>query len=375
MPESVVHNRVGSMRRSRGIGAAELARRIGVSRQTIYAIEGGSYVPNTEVSLKLARELEVRVDDLFSLPEETRDAPASQKTELLTASPVPQGQAVRLCRVGDHLVSVPMSPWPAFLPDADGVVAGTAKRDTSAHVVISSEISFTEKRLVVAGCDPAIGLLRDVVGHSSVVELVPAAASSRLALRWLKRGKVHVAGTHLKDANTGKFNVPFIRRELPDEDLTIVTFAHWEEGFVTALGNPKRIRNASDLARNNIRIVNRESGAGSRALLDDILAKAGIEAGTLRGYQTVVQGHLAAAYRVYTGEADTCVATRSAAQAFGLDFVPLQRERYDFVMRRSAAELPAVQVMLDILQRASLRRKLEMLAGYDATHSGELLSS
>ena len=62
-----IQNQLSSIRQSRGLGAADLARRVGVSRQTIYAIEAGSFVPNTEVALKLARELEVSVEDLFSL--------------------------------------------------------------------------------------------------------------------------------------------------------------------------------------------------------------------------------------------------------------------------------------------------------------------
>ena len=84
-------------------------------------------------------------------------------------------------------------------------------------------------------------------------------------------------------------------------------------------------------------------------------------------------GHLAAAYCVVTGEADTCLATRSAAQTFNLDFVPLHSERYDLVMRRRTADLPAIKAFLDVLQRATLRRKLEVLAGYDTSQTGSVL--
>jgi putative molybdopterin biosynthesis protein len=73
-------------------------------------------------------------------------------------------------------------------------------------------------------------------------------------------------------------------------------------------------------------------------------------------------------------EADVCLATRSAAQSFGLDFIPLRSERYDLVMRKGTAELPAVTAFLDVLQRAALRRKLELLAGYDTSETGELVA-
>lgn len=101
-----------------------------------------------------------------------------------------------------------------------------------------------------------------------------------------------------------------------------------------------------------------------------LLREAGLPAARVRGYDKVAAGHLAAAYAVLAGGADCCLATRSAAQIFGLDFIPLRSERYDLVMRRQTLELPAVQALLDVLQRATLRRKLEMLAGYDTTETG-----
>ena len=91
-------------------------------------------------------------------------------------------------------------------------------------------------------------------------------------------------------------------------------------------------------------------------------------------HATSLTVHLAAAYYVVSREADVCLATRSAAQIFGLDFIPLQNERYDLVMRRRTADLPAVKALLDILQRAALRRKLEVLAGYDTSETGSVVA-
>jgi molybdate-binding protein len=123
-----------------------------------------------------------------------------------------------------------------------------------------------------------------------------------------------------------------------------------------------------------VRFINREPGSGSRALLDRQLAKAGIDTGRVEGYGRTACGHLAAAYSVLSGDADACVATRSAAKTFGLDFVPLHGERYDLVMRRKISELPVVEAFLDVLQRATLRRKLEVLAGYDTSETGAVIA-
>src|SRR5437899_13084221 len=95
--KSSVECRLGRIRKSRGVGASDLARRVGVSRQTIYAIEAGTYVPNTEVALNLARELEVTVDELFSLEEGSGKSPELLAAEVLSAAPAAKGQPVRIC--------------------------------------------------------------------------------------------------------------------------------------------------------------------------------------------------------------------------------------------------------------------------------------
>jgi putative molybdopterin biosynthesis protein len=355
------------------VGASELARRVNVSRQTIYAIEAGTYVPNTEVALHLARELEVTVDDLFSLRESAAPVADTVAADVLSAAPAEKGQPVRICQIGSRWVSVPVTASPYYMPEADGIIQRTGRTSGRASLVLFAKDEASQKRLVLAGCDPATSLLSRMVEKISGVEIVSAAASSKLALSWLQEGKVHIAGSHLEDPKTGEFNLPFLRKEYPDDDLSVVTFARWEEGLVVSPGNPKSIRKAEDLARKGVRFVNREPGSGSRALLDKLLAASGVETEKVHGYQRVAYGHLAAAYCVLSGEADVCLATRSAAKTFGLAFVPLHSERYDLVMRRRTLEIPAVKAFLDVLQRATLRRKLEVLAGYDTSETGSVV--
>jgi molybdate-binding protein/DNA-binding XRE family transcriptional regulator len=372
--KSQVQNRLAQFRKSRGLGASDLARRVGVSRQTIYAIEAGAYVPNTEVALRLARELEAPVDELFSLEAGAAPSPAPVTAEVLSAAPPEKGQPVRICQMGSHWVSVPVTASPYYLPEADGVIERTRRATGRADLAVFAEEEAAQKRLVIAGCDPAAGLLARMVERIGGVEIVSAAASSRLALGWLKEGKVHIAGSHLEDPKTGEFNLPFLRAEFPGEDLSVVTFARWEEGLVVASGNPKRIRKVEDLARKNVRFVNREPGSGSRALLDKLLAQSGLDRRKVKGYERVAYGHLAAAYCVVSREADACLATRSAAKTFGLGFVPLREERYDLVMRKRTADFQGVKAFLDVLQRAVLRRKLEALAGYDTSDTGAVIA-
>jgi molybdate-binding protein/DNA-binding XRE family transcriptional regulator len=369
-----VENRLAGLRKKRGLGASDLARRIGVSRQTIYAIEAGTYVPNTEVALRLARELDVTVEELFSLRKKESTSARTLTADVLSSSPEASGRPVRICQVGTKWVSVPATASPYYLPEADGIIQDVGSKAGRARLSVVSAEDSARNRLVLAGCDPATSLLTRMIERTGGVEVVSAAASSRLALGWLKEGKVHIAGSHLEDPKSGDFNLPLVRKEFPEADFRVITFARWEEGLVVAPGNPKSIRAIDDLSRKNIRFVNREPGSGSRALLDKLLAKDGIEAVDIRGYDRVAWGHLAAAYTVMAGDADACLATHSAAKAFGLDFVPLREERYDLVMRRSVLELPAAKVFLDVLQRAELRRKLEVFAGYDTSETGAVLA-
>jgi putative molybdopterin biosynthesis protein len=363
-----VQTNLAAIRKARGISASELAQKVGVTRQTIYAIEAGTYVPNTEVTLQLARELEVRVEELFSLPVHGREEAATVSADYLGQKSPLSGQAVRVCRVGTKWVSVPVDARPYHLPEADAVVTGSSGRNQKPRLNLFSEEETMRNKIVLAGCDPATSLLARMVERLSGVEIVHAPASSQLGLNWLKEGKVHIAGSHLQDPDTSEFNLPLIRRQFANRDMAVVTFARWEEGLVVAPGNPKDIHGAEDLRRKNVTLMNREPGSGSRALLDTLIGKTSKK--DIRGYDSIAFGHLAAAHAVLSGEADCCIATRSAAHTFGLDFVPLRSEQYDFVLHRETFRLAAVEALFDALQRASLRRKLETLAGYDTSQTG-----
>ncbi len=367
-----VSSRLAAVRKARGLGAADLAAEVGVSRQTIYAIEAGTYVPNTEVALKLARALEASVENLFELEGRIGLETPMIETEILSTGPVSKGQAVRLCQVGERVVSVPVDARPSFLPEADGIVGRVARKRAGILSLPGDE--GPARKLVLAGCDPAIGIVGRLAEKHAGVEVVPVAASSRQALEWLRDEKVHVAGSHLEDAASGEFNLPYLETHYPEEDFAVVSFARWEQGLVVTPGNPLAIRGVADLGRREVRFVNREAGSGSRALLDRLLRQAGLSGRQVSGYGRQAMGHLAVAYLVRTGEADCCLATRSAAQSFGLDFVPLRSERYDFVMRRASMTAPAVERLLELLQRAVLRRRLEVLAGYDTRETGRQLA-
>ena len=368
MPE--IENHLGTLRQKRGISAAQLARTTGVTRQTIYAMEAGSYVPNTAVALRLAQALEVKVEDLFALPQAEPAGLRSEEATLLPGSePLQPGQPVQLCRVNKRLVASPPSPVPWYFPVSDAVVASTSApgkgpKNGRTDVQVFDAADDFRNRVLIAGCDPGISVLAHHL-QASGIELVLAHRNSSQSLQLLKEGCVHIAGTHLRDESSGESNLPEIGRLFPRNAVAVISFAVWEEGIVTAAGNPKSIKTVEDLARRDVSIVNREKGAGSRALLDSDLKRLKLDPKNIKGYERTAPGHLPAAWQVQSGQADCCIATRAAARVFGLGFIPLVSERYDLAIRRQHLDMPSVQAVLDTLSRSNYRRELESLGGYD----------
>ncbi|HWB82513.1 MAG TPA: substrate-binding domain-containing protein [Bryobacteraceae bacterium] len=360
---SRVESRLAEARRKRGIAAAALAREAGVSRQTIYAMEAGDYVPNTAVALRLAQALETTVEDLFSL-RETAVPPRAVRAHLLRAGELLPGTPVQLCRVGERLVGVPAVPAAWELHAADALVLDV---EQSSVQLLGEE--QTANRLLIAGCDPAASILARHLQRASV-DLLAATVNSSAALQLLKNRLVHIAGTHLTDEAGNAPSSTAIQTAFPKRNVAVIAFAVWEEGLVTARGNPKKIERVADLARPGIRIVNREEGSGSRQLLDRHLREAGVPTRRVKGYEDTAAGHLPAAWKVYMGLADCCLATRSAARAFGLDFLPLAARRYDMVIRKEHLGTAPVERLLDTLTHSAFRRELETLGGYDTRETG-----
>jgi putative molybdopterin biosynthesis protein len=372
-----IRTNLAEFRARRGLGAAQLAAEIGVSRQTVYAIEAGTYVPNTAVSLKLARALETTVEELFQIEEKDQEVTdeIAEATLLGDTKAVVPGQLLQLCNVNNHLMAVAPEPSNWGLPPADGALlelAHNSKRNTNAKVKIFTDKWKEPARVLVAGCDPSASILSRSLQRADC-DLIIAFENSSRSLELLHEGKVHIAGTHLVDKVTGKTDLTSITKLFPRNSVAVFSYAIWEEGLITALGNPKHIINIEDLARKDVRITNREAGAGCRRLLDDMLHKAGIPTSQVKGYDRITVGHLPAARLVRSGEVDCCINTHTVARAMGLDFIPLAQKPYHLVLRRAQLSLPPIQTLLETLGHTVFRREVEACTGYNMRTAGDRL--
>lgn len=370
--------RVREVRSAQGISQATVADRAGLTRQAISAIESGQYVPNTAVALRLARALGCRVEDLYALPE-----PAVER-EISLVGDLPFGAATRLAvgRVRDRLVGHPLAAGRAIqegFVGAEGLLKpaptsrGRAAPPARVDLLVSAD--RVERTALLMGCDPSLGILSAHLGRRPAGgELVWLNGSSEAALRALAAGEVHLAGSHLHDAASGEYNLPFARRALAGVGGLVIGFARWEQGLVVQPGNPKGLHRVVDLARPDVSVVNREPGAGARAMLDELLAAADVPADAIRGYDRSVTSHLALARLVASGGADAGIGLRAAAEPFDLDFVPLAEVQFDLIVPRDQLEHPVVEQLLETLQSRHLRAELAALAGYDVGQLGSIVA-
>ena len=184
----------------------------------------------------------------------------------------------------------------------------------------------------------------------------------------LRQGLCQISGSHLLD-ESGEYNTPFVRHLFPDRDVEIVTLAYRTQGLMFVSGNPKGIQKIADIARPNIRFVNRNPGSGTRLWLDTELRKLKIPAETVNGYDKVVKTHTEAAVLIAANKADVSLGLQAAAHRHGLDFIPLFEERFDLVLPRENEK--TLMPLLDYLQTSTFRTELNALTGYNSTHSGE----
>jgi molybdate-binding protein/transcriptional regulator with XRE-family HTH domain len=335
-------------RELRGWSQEELARRSGLSRAGVSAIETGRLVPSAAAALALAAALECRVEDLFRL--QGAGAP-----ETLWAWP-PERPSGRFWRaeVGGNTRLYPVEATATGLVPHDGVHDGRTRRQ--------EEGSDPRRTLVLAGCDPAVGLLALALARAAGVRLIALPRSSRAALALLGRGLVHVAGIHLAGSDEPGGNAAVVREAL-GAGYTLLRVARWEEGIASAPS--VRCSSIRGALGSNLRWVGREPGSGARQCLDELL-------GGRRPPRRLATDHRGVAEAVRNGWADAGVCLRLVSEEAGLDFLPVRQEDYDLCFSERLAGDYRVQALIQALRSPSQRLALGELPGYDSRETGEM---
>ncbi|MBQ7639152.1 MAG: molybdopterin biosynthesis protein [Clostridia bacterium] len=218
--------------------------------------------------------------------------------------------------------------------------------------------------LVVTGShDPLIDEIANEVNARDLgFTVVSSHVGSMGALKAVAAGQAHMGACHLLDETNGTYNASYVQKYFPEGGAVLKKGVGRIQGLMTAPGNPLGITGVNDLKR--VRYVNRQRGAGTRVLLDYLIRENGVSSDKINGYGNEKFTHTAVAAFIAAGNADAGMGILSAARIYGLDFVPLYNEEYDFLIAEEFENDPKVKAFFEILESASFKRKLAEMGGY-----------
>jgi putative molybdopterin biosynthesis protein len=290
---------------------------------------------------------------------------------------------VTLGRVEDKLVAVPLRRGAGVITtmvQADGLMRiPSLSEGINAGEEVEIELlrpaEEIERAILCAGShDLSIDILsNELTRLHPGFKIAASNVGSMGALLSVQRGETHVGGTHLLDPETGDYNIPDIKRFIPNTPVVLIHLVRRQQGLLVRQGNPKGIAALGDLARNDVTFVNRQPGSGTRVLLDYQLQNSGLDARAIRGYEREEFTHMAVAVAIASGLADVGLGVRSAAHALDLDFIAIGEEQYDLLFLRSFFESNGGANLMDVIGSAGFRQAVETLGGYDASRSGEII--
>ncbi|MDO4732200.1 MAG: molybdopterin biosynthesis protein [Bacillota bacterium] len=288
---------------------------------------------------------------------------------------------VKVGKVGEKLVAAPLARGAGaamslvradgfcLIPrNSEGLEAGD-----EVQLRLYRSLKEIENTLVAIGShDLIMDVLADLLPeHFPGVHLSSTHVGSTAGLMALARQEAHLTSTHLLDAATGEYNIPYLRKLFPDTPMVLVKGVERIQGLIVKPGNPLNLQTVQDLCR--CKYVNRQRGAGTRVLLDYLLQKEDISPQQIDGYTREAATHMAVAAAVQAGGADCGMGVLSAAKALGLDFIPIAPEEYDFALPAAYLDLPMMQAFLQVLRSQEFKDRLEELGGYGYQRCGEVI--
>ncbi len=227
--------------------------------------------------------------------------------------------------------------------------------------------------VIIGSHDITIDILADEIRRKGFgVRISSGNVGSLGGLMALRKGTCHISGSHLLDVRTGEYNLSYIRRYLKGMPVSVFHLALRDQGLIVQKGNPKEVKGIKDLARDGVIFVNRQTGSGTRVLLDYKLDQQGIDSKSIKGYDHEEFTHMAVAVDVLSGTADCGMGILAAAKALDLDFIPVEREQYDLIIPSKMLDMPNVQAVLETIKTQNFRERVTSLGGYDPSKSGVL---
>nr|WP_207758242.1 helix-turn-helix transcriptional regulator [Clostridium botulinum] len=243
------------------------------------------------------------------------------------------------------------------------------------NVNINSELKV-ENDIIISGQDIILDVLaRHIEEKTDNIRALRSNVGSYTSLCDLYNNKISISSSHLWDGDTNEYNTAYVRRLIPGIPCILINLAYRRQGFYVAKGNPHKITTWDDLIKSDISIVNREKGSGTRVLLDEKLRLYNIEGESIKGYNFEQSSHLAVASSIAVGDGDLGIGIEKVAhQVSEIDFVPIQEERYDLIIKKSSLKYPIYNLIIKIIQSKEFKKEIKGLGEYDLRDIGKILA-
>jgi putative molybdopterin biosynthesis protein len=283
---------------------------------------------------------------------------------------------VTLGFVDDKLIATPLQSGAGVimsLVKADGLckiprnVEGYDVSDTVDVKLLRSLNQIKESLVSIGSHDICMDIVADMM------KLKSTHVGSMGGILSLRRRECHLAPIHLLDADTGEYNISYVRKYFNGEKMALIKGLNRIQGFIVEKGNPLNIQSVNDLVREDVVFANRQRGSGTRVLLDYELAKNNVNPEKIKGYQREFSTHMAVAAAVKNKSANVGLGVYSASKALDLDFYPLKPEEYDFLTYAKNLELDSIKEFIEILKSEEFKNRVDALGGYGFENTGEII--
>lgn len=279
---------------------------------------------------------------------------------------------VTLGKIGETYVAVPLPRGAGIVTSftkADGIIVvpqnceGIEQGENVEVILVNTEKDISDSIIVTGSHDPIIDEINDLLKIKGYPYSVSSThVGSMGALNAVRLNQAHLGGTHLLDTETGQYNDSYVEKYLDSEKTTLIKGIGRIQGLMVEKGNPKNIKSFADIVGH--RYANRQLGSGTRILFDYLLKTNGIDKNEIDGYRNEEFTHTAVAAQIAGGNADCGLGIYSAAQMYGLDFIEITVEEYDFIVNNDFINTPMYNAFMEVFRSDELKERMLKMGGY-----------
>lgn len=335
-------------------------------------------IPGYPVSAYLAMDIFVRplLERVTNISNEKKFIEGKLGKSIVSSLKHKELVRVTIHRSMDDYIVMPLARGAGIttsLSKADGILAIPRSVEgisvgEGVKVELLKPLKEIEDNLVSVGSHD---IVMDLIGDS--IKLCSTHVGSFGGILAIKQRNADIAPIHMLDEQNGEYNISFIQKYFPTEDMTLVKGVERIQGLIVQKGNPLNIKDIKDMFEKDIRFVNRQRGSGTRILLDYWLKTEKLDCINLKGYDYEVATHLDVAMAVKNGTAEAGLGIMEAAKIADLDFIPLAKEEYDFLINPEVKDSEKISEFIKFLKSDFLRERIENLTGYGLNRPGEIV--